>query len=65
MVQRLSKRDRHSVRSDRVNSFAERKARDELIVHLLEKAHDLRVEGESEKAGICFDAAGELVGAPS
>jgi hypothetical protein len=58
---RLSHREAREVRSDRVNDFADRKARDELIGQLLDKGHDLRVEGESEKAGICFDAAGELV----
>jgi hypothetical protein len=62
---RLSKRESRGVRSDRVNDFAERKARDELIGQLLDKAHDLRVEGEEQKAGVCLGAAGELVGAAS
>jgi hypothetical protein len=38
----------------------ERRRRHELIGQLLDKGHDLRVEGEAEKAGACLHAATEL-----
>lgn len=58
---RLSHREAQEVRSHRINSYPERKARDELIGQLLDKGHEFRVEGESLKAGACLHAATELV----
>jgi hypothetical protein len=62
---RLSRREAREVRSDRVNDFADRKARDELIGQLLDKGHDLRVEGDGARAGACLHAATELARAGS
>jgi hypothetical protein len=47
--------------SDRI----ERRRRHELIGQLLDKGHDLRAEGEAEKAAACFKAADELARAGS
>lgn len=64
MTHRLSKQESREVRTAEVNSRLNR-GRHELIGHLLDKGHDLRVEGEAEKADACFQAAGDLVRAGS
>jgi hypothetical protein len=45
--------------SDRI----ERRRRHELIGQLLDKGIALKEEGDIEKAVVCFETAGELVGA--
>jgi len=56
LIARQRKDRRHEVQRE----FVERHRRHELIGQLLDKGHDLRVEGEAEKAGACLHAATEL-----
>lgn len=38
----------------------DRRSRDNLIGHLLDKAHDLKAQGDKERASVCFDTAIDL-----
>lgn len=61
----MTSRQHQESRRIGLSNRIEQRRRHELIGRLLDKGHDLRVEGEAEKAGACLRAATELVRAGS